>query len=68
MAMRTRRRRCLILQRTLPQTIYPVSRAQRAVYKGRVRAHSVSKLDTAIPKTSNSRNCLALDSLGARGS
>jgi hypothetical protein len=25
-----------------PQTIYPVSRAQRAVCKGRVAAHSVS--------------------------
>ena len=30
------------LQCTRPQAIYPVSRAQRAVCKGRVAAHSVS--------------------------
>jgi hypothetical protein len=45
-AMRTRSGRCLVFaMRTAsvrPQTIYPVSRAQRAVCKGRVAAHSVS--------------------------
>ena len=44
-AMRTRSGRCLVfrsLRCARPQTIYPVSRAQHAVCKGRVAAHSVS--------------------------